>query len=281
MMSNAYKLKISSYESYAKIFTRCDVKSRMLTNLWLIHIQSMKKSECFECHKFITKYLRVIIHFKLCSKQTNSFQNEKRTMINDIKRRIISKTRHDSSRTFYLMFEHSKLFIYKTTLSFFRWIRRRLQRKKKNYISRSFKIKRSFAIFASNHTLQWFNFFTFFRFQNFRFFIFFIFNTLILRFYSFFQDFFSAVARTKIVVVSSRSSSLFTTRSINATILASTTTTTFSSASSTKFKKSNKQKSISSISIFAFRCFTNWWSTFLFKNSSLMTQCFWSMSTST
>ena len=29
---NAYELKISSYENYAKIFTMCDVKLRMLIN---------------------------------------------------------------------------------------------------------------------------------------------------------------------------------------------------------------------------------------------------------
>ena len=30
-MNNVCELKISSYENYAKVFTRCDVKPRMLT----------------------------------------------------------------------------------------------------------------------------------------------------------------------------------------------------------------------------------------------------------
>ena len=146
----------------------------------------MKKSECFECHKFITKYFRVIIHFKLCSKQTNSFQNEKRTMINDIKRRIISKTRHDSSRTFYLMFEHSKLFIYKTTLSFFRWIRRRLQRKKKLYFAfvQDQTIFCDFRIESYITMIQLFHVFSFSKFSFFHFFYLQHINTSFLFFFS-------------------------------------------------------------------------------------------------
>ena len=37
-MNNVCELKISSYKNYAKVFTMCDVKSRMLTNSWLIYI---------------------------------------------------------------------------------------------------------------------------------------------------------------------------------------------------------------------------------------------------